>query len=112
MQPLWNILRVALVAVIVVAVAEISKRSPRLGAVLLSLPLISLLAFTFGWMQHRDLPALSKMARETLILVPLGLPFFIPLAMADHFGWGFWPAFMAGVVLTSAAIVGWLLLGA
>lgn len=112
MQPLCNIFRVALVAIIVVAVAEISKRSPRLGAVLLSLPLISLLAFTFGWMQHRDLPAISKMARETLILVPLGLPFFIPLAMADHCGWGFWPAFVGGVLLASVAIVGWLLFGA
>jgi hypothetical protein len=101
---------VAIVALIVVAVAEVSKRSPRLGAVLLSLPLVSLLAFMFGWMQHRDLPAISRMARETLILVPLGLPFFIPLAAANHFGWGFWPAFAAGVALASATIATWLLL--
>jgi hypothetical protein len=109
---LWNILRVVIAAVTIVAVAELSKRYPRYGALLLSLPLISLLAFSFGWMQHRDLTAISKMARETLILVPLSLPFFIPLAMADHFGWGFWPAFAAGVVLASATIFGWLLLGA
>jgi hypothetical protein len=89
MHPLWNVLRVAIVAVIVVAVAEVSKRSPRLGAVLLSLPLVSLLAFMFGWMQHRDLPAISRMARETLILVPLGLPFFIPLAAANHLAGAF-----------------------
>jgi hypothetical protein len=35
MQALWYVLRVAIVAVIVVSVAEVSKRSPRLGAVLL-----------------------------------------------------------------------------
>ncbi|BBO32093.1 hypothetical protein PLANPX_1705 [Lacipirellula parvula] len=46
MQPLWYVLRVAIVTVIVVSVAEVSKRSPRLGAVLLSLPLVSLLAFS------------------------------------------------------------------
>lgn len=112
MQPLWYVLRVAIVAVIVVSVAEISKRSPRLGAVLLSLPLVSLLAFMFGWLQHRDLPAISKMARETLILVPLGLPFFIPLAVAHNFGLGFWPAFVAGVVLASATVTAWLVLSA
>lgn len=112
MQALWYVLRVALVAVIVVSVAEVSKRSPRLGAVLLSLPLVSLLAFMFGWMQHHDLPAISKMARETLVLVPLGLPFFIPLAAANYFGWGFWPAFAAGVVLASATIGAWLVLSA
>jgi len=66
----------------------------------------------FGWMQHRDLPAISKMARETLILAPLGLPFFIPLAAAHHFGWSFWPAFVAGVVLASATITAWLVLSA
>lgn len=112
MQPLWDVLRVAIVAGIVVAVAEISKRSPRLGAVLLSLPLVSLLAFMFGWMQHHDLPAISKMARETLVLVPLGLPFFIPLALAEHFGWGFYPSFVVGIVLAAATITAWLLLSA
>ena len=75
---LGNIVRVALVAVIVVSVAEISKRSPRLGAVLLSLPIVSILAFLFSWVQHHDLPAISRMAKDTLVLVPLGLPFFIP----------------------------------
>lgn len=112
MQPLWYVLRIAIVAVIVVSVAEVSKRSPRLGAVLLSLPLVSVLAFLFGWMQHRDITAVSRMARDTLILVPLGLPFFIPLAMAEHFGWGFYPSFIGGIVLATVTIVGWLILSA
>lgn len=112
MQVLWYVVRVAIVAVLVVSVAEISKRSPRLGAVLLSLPLVSLLAFMLAWIQHQDLPAISRMARETLILVPLGLPFFIPLAAANYFDWGFWPAFAAGVVLASATIAAWLALSA
>ena len=105
---LWNILRIVIAAVTIVAVAELSKRYPRYGALLLSLPLMSMLAFAFSWQQHRDLPAVSKMARETLILVPLGLPFFVPLACAAQFGWSFWAAFAAGVVLASATIGAWL----
>lgn len=108
MQPYWYVLRVAIVAVIVVAVAEISKRSPRLGAVLLSLPIMSILAFQFSWLQHHDLPSLSRMARDTLILVPLSLPFFIPYALAGRLGWGFWGCLAAGMALVTVAIVAWI----
>jgi hypothetical protein len=106
----WNIVRVLVVAAIVVAVAELSKRYPRYGAILLSLPIVSILAFLFGWLQHRDLPAISKLARETLILVPLGMPFFIPFAVATRFGLGFWTCFAAGTVLATIAIVAGLAL--
>lgn len=108
MGMLWNVVRVGVVAIVVVAVAELSKRQPRLGALLLSLPIVSILAFVVGWLQHHDLPATTKVARETLVLVPLGLPFFIPFAFADRLGLGFWPCFGAGVVLASLTTGGWL----
>jgi hypothetical protein len=104
-------LRVGIVAIIVVVVAELSKRHPRAGALLLSLPLVSILAFLMGWFQHHDLHSISKVARETLILVPLGLPFFVPLALASRTGLSFWPSFAAGIVLASLTIGGWLLVG-
>lgn len=106
---LWNTLRIALVAMIVVAVAEVSKRSPRLGALLLSLPIVSILAFAFSWVQHRDLGAISQMAKDTLVLVPLGLPFFVPLALAARFGWNFWFSAAAGIILATLTIGGWLI---
>jgi len=110
MELLWTVLRVVVVAVIVVTVAAILKRSPRLGAVLLSLPIMSILAFLFSWVQHHDLPSVSRMARETLILVPLGLPFFVPFAFADRLGWNFWACMAVGVILASTTIVTWLAL--
>lgn len=103
----WNIARVLLVAVTVVATAELSKRYPRYGALLLSLPIVSILAFTLSWYQYRDLPAVSRLARETLILVPLSLPFFIPFALAERLGLDFWSSFALGILLASTAIGGW-----
>src|SRR5215207_9337037 len=96
---LWPIARVLLAAIIIVAVAELSRRYPRYGAVLLSLPLVSLLAFLFAWFQHRDLPAISKLARDTLVLVPLGLPFFVPFVLAQRLGLSFWTCFATGTIL-------------
>jgi hypothetical protein len=106
-----NALRVGIVAIIVVAVAELSKHHPRAGALLLSLPIVSILAILMGWFQHHDLPSISKVARETLLLVPLGLPFFVPLALASRMGHGFWPSLVAGIVLATLTTGGWLLLG-
>ena len=107
---LWNIARIGIAAIIVVAVAELSKRYPRYGALLLSLPLISVLAFVFSWFQYRDMPAISKLAQETLVLVVLGLPFFVPFALANQLGLSFWASLGLGILLASLTIGVWLLL--
>jgi hypothetical protein len=104
MGPFWNILRVVIAAFTIVAVSELSKRSPRWGALVLSLPLISILAMLFSWQQHHDLAGVSKLARDTLILVPLGLPLFIPLAFAERLGLSFTLAFLLGVGLATATV--------
>lgn len=105
------ILKARLSAAVVVAVAEISDRFPRLGALLLTLPLVSLLAFDPSRQQHRDLPAAARLARETPIVVPLGLPFFLPLAFADRIGLGFWSATAAGAALATITIGLWFAFG-
>ncbi len=104
----WIILKTTIAAATIVAVSEISQRLPRLGAILLTLPIVSLIAFVMSWQQHRELPAISRLARETLVLVPLGLPFFVPLAFAERFGLGFWPAFFTGLALATVTIGLWV----
>jgi hypothetical protein len=104
----WNLVRVGTVAVTIVVVAELSKRYPRYGALVLSLPLVSILAFLLSWLQHRDLQVISRLARETLVLVPLGLSFFVPLALAPRLGWSFWPSLASGVLLASLTIGAWM----
>lgn len=108
---LANLIRGVIGAIIVVAVSEVSDRRPRLGAFLLTLPIVAILAFIFTWTRYRDLATISNLSRETLILVPLGLPFFVPPAFADKLGIGFWPAFVVGVALASITIGLWFSFG-
>ncbi len=110
-EMLTLILRIVIPAIIIFAVSELSRRSPRMGALLLTLPLISILTFAASWSKDHDLKSLSQMAKETLILVPLGLPFFVPLAFADRLGLGFWNAMLAGLILASMTIGAWLVFG-
>jgi hypothetical protein len=105
------LLRIVIPVIIIFVVSDVSRRSPRLGALLLTLPLVSILAFAASWMKDHDLKSLSRMATETLILVPLGLPFFVPLAFADRLGLGFWSAMIAGMILASLTIGAWLAFG-
>lgn len=105
---LWNMVRVGIAAVTIVAVAELSKRYPRYGALLLSLPIVSILAFVMSWFQHRDLRAISLLSRDTLILVPLGLPLFLPFTFAERLGLGFWSALTLGLLLASLTIGTWM----
>lgn len=106
---MWmTVARVAIASITIVAVSELSRRLPRAGALLLSLPTVSILAFVMAWRQHRDLPAVSQLARETLILVPLGLPFFMPLALADRWRLGFWAAFGLGIAAATISVGSWM----
>ena len=108
---LMFLVRTVIAALIIGVVSEIAHRTPRLGAVLLTLPVVSIIAILMTWFKDHDLKNLSQLSRETLILVPLGLPFFIPLAFADRLGLNFWSALGAGLVLASLTIGTWLMLG-
>jgi hypothetical protein len=105
------LVRVVVPVLVILAVSEVSRRMPRAGALVLSLPVVSILAFAASWYRDGDLQSLSAMARETLVLVPLGLPFFLPLAFAERLGLNFWAAMASGVVLAGATIGIWLAFG-
>jgi hypothetical protein len=97
-----SIIKALVAGAIVVAVSQISARYPRAGALLLTLPIVSIIALVATWLNGRDAAVIARLSKETLVLVPLGLPLFIPLAMADRLG--FWVALTAGILLASATI--------
>ena len=107
----WLITKAVISGIVIAVVSEIARRAPRAGGLILSLPIVSLLAFLVTWVQHRDLTTVTGLARETPVLVVVGLPFFLPLAFAGKLGLGFWPAFIAGIILASCTIGLWLWLG-
>lgn len=105
----WIVFRGISAGLIVIGVSLLSERHPRVGALLLSLPVVSMLAFVAAWLGQRDVSAISTFARETLVLVPLGLTFFLPLAFARQLQLSFWPAFALGAFLAAATIGAWFI---
>lgn len=105
------IMRAVIAGLVVAGVVELAERLPRVGALILTLPLTSLIAFIFTWVTYRNMGTISTLSRETLVLVPLGLPFFVPLALADRMGLSFWGAFALGVALAATTIGLWFRFG-
>jgi len=91
--------------VIVAVVSEIAKRSPSLGALILSLPLVSILAFIWLWRDTSDTENIAALAQSTFWLVLPTLPMFLVLAALLRNGTGFWTALGLSCLLTLALYI-------
>lgn len=76
---LYYLLKTAIAAILIVLVAEVSKRNVTLGALLASLPIISLLAILFLYFDTHNTLLISKLCTGVLWLVLASLVFFICL---------------------------------
>jgi len=93
---------------VVVAVSEVARRSPRVADVILAVPLVVFAVYAVLYHQSPELAHISRMARQMLVLVPLSLTFFLPLAFADRLHLSFWPAYAIGLVLVTASVTTYL----
>ena len=96
----------------VVAVSEIARRYPRVADVILSVPVIVFAVYAVTYARDGQLAPLSRMARQMLVLIPLSLPFFLPIAFASRLNLAFWPAFSLGLALVTLTVGGYLWLTA
>ena len=97
--------------VIIAAVSEIAKRSPGIGALILSLPLISILAFIWLWRDTADQEGIAALAQSTFWFVLPTLPMFLVLPALLRAGTGFWAALGLSCLMTMAlyAVMVWAL---
>lgn len=93
----------ALTAFLVVAISEIAKRSTLLGAVLASIPLVSVLAIIWIYLETKDTARIAAFSTDIIWLVISSLILFIILPLLLKQGVGFWYSLGIGCVLTVAA---------
>ena len=97
---LYAAIKALLSGVIIAAVSEVAKRYPAIGAVILSLPLISILAFVWLWRDTGDAERIAALAQSTFWFVLPTLPMFLTLPALLRGGMGFWPALGLSCLLT------------
>lgn len=99
---LYALTKAALSGVLVLIVSETAKRSPAFGALVASLPLISILAVIWLWNDTKDLPRIADHMQATFFYVLPSLPMFLAMPAMLRGGMGFWPALAASIALTVA----------
>jgi hypothetical protein len=99
-------IKILLTVAVVVAVSEIAKRSTLWGAALASLPLTSVLALVWLYLDTADTQRVAALSGSIFWLVLPSLALFVLLAYLLRSGWGFWPGLGVACVGTAAAYFG------
>lgn len=95
----WLIIKYLLTAGVVVAVSEFAKRSDKLGGLIAALPLVTLLALIWLYLEKQPMDKIANHARYTFWYVIPTLPMFLAFpALLPRFG--FWLSLILCVLLT------------
>jgi len=108
---IYLFIKAALSGIIIMAASEIARRSPTYGALIVSLPLVAILALIWLWRETGDTERIAALSESTFWLVLPTLPMFLVLPALLRHGVAFWFALGASCVLTVALYLGviWLL---
>jgi hypothetical protein len=99
---MWQeLVKVAITAVVVVAVSELAKRGTLAAALLASLPLTSLLAFVWLHLETHDGERIAALSHSIFWLVLPSLLLFVVLPALLKSGWTFWPSLAAACLVTA-----------
>lgn len=97
---IYLLIKAVVSAVIIVIVSETARRNPGTGALIASLPLISILGMIWLWRDTGDVQRLAEHSAATFWFVLPSLPMFLVIPMLLKRGLGFWPSLGVGCLLT------------
>jgi uncharacterized membrane protein (GlpM family) len=100
----WIITKYLITAAVVVMISEVAKRSDKLGGLVAALPMVTILALIWLYVENQATEKIANHAWYTFWYVVPTLPMFLA------FPWllpriGFWPTLAASVVITVVCFV-------
>jgi hypothetical protein len=108
---LYLVLKAALSGIVIAIVSSVAKRYPGFGALIASLPLVSVLGMLWLW---RDKPDVSNMAahvQATFWFVLPSLPMFLLIPWMMRSGIGFYTSLAIGCAVTIMLYAGMTWMG-
>ena len=97
---MYFVLKILISAFLIALISEVSKRSTLLGAILTSLPIISILAFIWLYIDTQDVEKISKLSYSIFWLVIPSLVLFIALPLFLKFQVNFTVSLLLSIILT------------
>jgi len=108
---LYLAIKAALSGIIIAIVSEVAKRYPGFGALIASLPLVSVLGMMWLWRDKPDVGNMAAHVEATFWFVLPSLPMFLLIPVMLRNGIGFWPSLAVGCALTILLYLGMTWLG-
>jgi len=108
---LWFVIKAGLSGIIVATVSTIAKRNPGFGALIASLPLVSVLGMIWLWHDKPDAENMAAHAQATFWFVLPSLPMFLLIPPMLRGGTPFWLALLGGCALTIALYLAMVWIG-
>ncbi len=97
----YTIIKIAITTILIVAIAEISKRSSFIGAILASVPLVSVLAMVWLYQDTKDINKISELSTGIFWLVLPSLALFISLPLLLKQGVNFYLSLVISIGITA-----------
>jgi len=98
-----SLLKISLSAMIIWAASEAGKRGGTWGALLVLLPITSILTLSWVWVESKDSSKVAEMSAEIIWFLAPSCVLFITLPALIKRGWTFPIAMLAGILLTAAS---------
>ena len=98
----YLVLKAAISGVLVAAASEVARRFPGWGALIASLPLVSVLGMMWLWHDRPDAANMAAHAEATFWFVLPSPPMFLTIPWMLRSGVNFWTALLVGCTMTMA----------
>jgi hypothetical protein len=97
---LFILTKYALTAAVVVIASEIAKRSDKMGALIGSLPIVTIMVMIWLYVENQGVEKIANHAYYTFWYVIPTLPMFLAVPFMLYRGINFWIAIAVGVLVT------------
>ena len=96
----YYLIKIAVTTILIVLISEIAKRSSLVGAILASIPLVSVLAMIWLYIDTRNAAKVSALASSIFWLVIPSLALFVTLPLLLRQGMNFYLSMCISILVT------------
>ena len=96
-------LKILISSFIIAGASHLAGKKPVLAGFIVALPLTSMLALTWAYIEHRDMNKINEFAVSILAAVPLSLFFFVPFILSRWTKLNYAWTFLAGIFCLALA---------
>lgn len=99
----FYITKLAITTLLIVLISEIAKKSSLLGGILAAIPLVSILAMTWMYVDTNSPQKAVEFSQSIVWLIAPSMTLFIAFPILIKKGLGFYPSMLISIALTVAA---------